>query len=516
MPITNGSPLLSMEGISKTFPGVKALDDVSFDLEAGEVHAIVGENGAGKSTLIKILSGVHHPDEGQIWLEGRAVRPQKPGEMLDLGVSVIYQELNLTPYLSVAENVFLGREPLRAGGLIDWKRMRQQVDELLRPFSVSIDPRDTVASLGAATQQVVEIAKALSLNAKIIVMDEPTATLTGTETERLFDIIGTLRERGVGVIYISHRLEEVDILADRVTVLRDGQRIITDRKANLTRDEIIRHMVGRETGVRYSRTESRAVGEELLRVEGLTEEGVCSDISFTLRRGEILGVSGLVGAGRTEMAQLLFGYRRRTSGRIFVHGKEMKSGGPWHAVHSGMALVPEERKRHGLVQILTVADNLTLPVLDGNTTLGFLRNSMLRNMVDRIIERIRIRTPSPRQTVRNLSGGNQQKVVLGKWFLRQSDIVIFDEPTRGIDVGAKAEIYRLMEELLEGGAGIIMISSELPEILNISDRVLVMHRGRVVKELQTAATDQAEILSYAIGGESGALERARELLGENV
>lgn len=508
--------ILRMTGISREFPGVKALQNVDFNLLRGEVHALVGENGAGKSTLIKILAGVHRADEGEVWLKGKKITIHSTREMIDYGVSVIYQELHLIPYLSIAENIFLGREPLKKGSrLIDWKKMHDDVNEIMQLFKIQIDPKTKVYTLGIAYRQVVEIAKALSLHSEILVMDEPTATLSGHETERLFEIIHTLKKQGVSIIYISHRLEELKRVADRVTVLRDGKKIIADNLENLTLNEIIRYMVGRVLEEKYPKEEIPA-GEELLRVEGLSKKGVCENVSLHLRAGEILGIAGLVGAGRTEMIQLIFGYQKRDTGRILVKGKEVSIKKPWDAVRYGFGLIPEERKNQGLVLDLTVFDNISLAIMDLFSISGFLKKKELRQLVQSIIGSLDIKTPSIKQLVKNLSGGNQQKVVLAKWFLRDCQVYIFDEPTRGIDVGAKIEIYRLMEKLAKNGAGIIMISSELPEIINISDRILVMYEGKIVKEFQKEQASQESILSYAIGGDAESIEYARRMPGESA
>jgi ribose transport system ATP-binding protein len=498
------STLLRMSGISKSFPGVQALRKVDFDLEPGEVHALVGENGAGKSTLIKILSGVYRADEGEIWLKGRRLTSTDPRTMLAAGVSVIYQELALVPYLTVAENIFLGREPRRAGLLIDWKLMREEVRRLLEPFNLSLEPFAKVSSLGPAYQQVVEIAKALSLKADIIVMDEPTAPLTGSEVDRLFQIIRNLKAGGVSVAYISHRLEELHEVADRVTVLRDGERIVTAPLASLSVDEIIRNMVGRRLTEQYPQA-AEPSQEEALRVEGLSKSGVCRDVSFRVKRGEILGFAGLVGAGRTEMMQLIYGYRRKDAGRIFVRGREVRIRSTRDAVRHGIALIPEERKKQGLILGLSVRDNAALTIFELNTRAGFIRWREIRRLVQRIVESLGIRTPSLAQAVRNLSGGNQQKVVLSKWFVRRCDVYIFDEPTRGIDVGAKVEIYKLMESLAAAGAGIIMVSSELLEVMNVPHRIAVVYNGRIVKEFGRGDATQEQVMSYALGfGEKAA------------
>ena len=490
--------LLRMSGISKSFPGVNALRRVDYDLAPGEVHALVGENGAGKSTLMKILAGVYRADEGEIWLKDRKVVPSGPRSMIDAGVSVIYQELTLVPYLSVAENIFLGREPRRAGVLIDWKRMWEDVEELLRPFRLSLDPRTKIQSIGPAYQQVVEIAKALSLKSDILVMDEPTAPLTGGEVDRLFEIIHDLKSSGVSIAYISHRLEEIHEVADRVTVLRDGERIITSPLASLTIDDIIRHMVGRTLTEQFPDAGTPSA-EEVLRVEGLTKRGVCTDVSFRVHRGEILGFAGLVGAGRTEIMQLIYGYRRKDAGRIFMNGKEIRIRKTRDAVRNGIALIPEERKKQGLVLGLSVIDNSALTILDLHQTMGFIRWREVLRRVREMVTSLEIKTPSLSQTVRNLSGGNQQKVVLSKWFIRHCDLYIFDEPTRGIDVGAKAEIYRLMQSLASNGAALIMISSDLLEVMNVSHRIAVVYGGRIVKEFTRGEATEEEVMSHALG-----------------
>jgi ribose transport system ATP-binding protein len=490
--------VLQMIGISKNFPGVRALNGVDFDLHAQEVHALVGENGAGKSTLMKILSGVYRADEGEIVLKGKKIISPHPRMMIEEGVSVIYQELNLVPHLSVAENIFLGREPRKPGGFIDWKKMRADVENLLEPFGLKLNPKARIHTLGPAYQQVVEIAKALALRSDILVMDEPTATLTGHEVDRLFELIRTLRASGVSVVYISHRLEEIQLVADRVTVLRDGEHIATAQLEDVTTDDIIRHMVGRKLTEQYPKREISA-GEEVLRVEGLTRRGVCSDVSFTVRRGEILGFAGLVGAGRTEIMELIYGHRRRDSGRISVNGKEVNIRSTRDAVREGIGLIPEERKRQGLVLGLSVLQNSGLAVLDLHSSAGFIRNREVTGIVQKMTQSVGVKTPSLNQPVKFLSGGNQQKVVLSKWFVRNCLVYIFDEPTRGIDVGAKVEIYKLMQQLAADGAAIIMISSELLEVMNMSDRIAVVYSGRIVRIFQRGEASDEEVMSYALG-----------------
>jgi ribose transport system ATP-binding protein len=492
------SLLLRMERICKAFPGVQALDQVDFDLRPAEVHALVGENGAGKSTLIKILAGAQRPDAGEIWLDGRHIEARSPADMMAAGVRCIYQELNLVPELSVAENIFLGNEPARWRflNIVDWAKMRQRSREILQGFQLPIDPRTPVARLGVAYRQIVEIAKALSSDAKVIVMDEPTAALTDQEAGKLFSIIATLKEKRVAIIYISHRLNEIRRIADRVTVLRDGRRIMTEPAAHVSHEQLIRAMVGRDVAQQYPKRRM-ARGPELLRVEHLASRGVCDDVSFCLHRGEILGLAGLAGAGRTEIIEVLFGRRGLHGGGVWLRGQPLRIKRPCNAVAQGIGLIPEDRKADGLVLGLTVLDNITLTVLDRCAIAGVIRRHRLAAMARQTMARLGIKA-SPAQLARNLSGGNQQKVVVGKWFLRNCDVYIFDEPTRGIDVGAKTEIYRLMEDLAERGAGILMISSEMTEILNLSDRILVLRKGHIVAELDGTEADQETILRYAM------------------
>ncbi len=491
--------LLLMRGISKSFPGVRALKSVDFDLKKGEVHALVGENGAGKSTLMKVLSGIYRADEGEIWLKGKKLTSPGIKAMIDAGVSVIYQELNLIGQLSVAENIYIGREPMRAGGsVIDWKTMYTNVRKLLEIFNVNINPKIKVNKLSPAYQQVVEIAKALSLKSEILVMDEPTAPLTGNEVDKLFKIIHSLKQSGVSIIYISHRLEEIPQVADRVSVLRDGEKILTKPLSELTTAEIIRHMVGRTLTEQYPKM-SIPFGREVFRVENLTKHGFCSNVSFSVRAGEIVGFTGLVGAGRTEIMQTIYGRLKKDAGKIYIEGKEARIRGTRDAVRRGIGLIPEERKHQGLVLGLSIFDNAILTVLDKESIFGFLKKRKLSELVNKMIGVMEIKTPSINQLVRNLSGGNQQKVILAKWFLRNCNLYIFDEPTRGIDVGAKVEIYKLMQNLAKEGAGIIMVSSELPEVLNMSDRIEVVFGGRIVKEFSREEVDSEKVMEYALG-----------------
>ena len=489
--------LIKARGVRKEFPGVLALSNIDFELRAGEVHVLLGENGAGKSTLIKIFSGLYKKDDGQIWVNGQETEIGSPLEALKLGISTIYQEFNLVSTLTVAENIFLGREKLK-GWLIDWKKMYSEADSLLENLDMHVDSRTVVRDLGVAEKQMVEIAKALSEKAKILILDEPTAVLTAREIEKLFSIIKNLRSQGVGIIYISHRLEEIPLVADRVTVLRDGALVGTIGIHEGDQNTWIRMMVGRELKDKFPARQVER-GEELLRVENLSREGVLENISFTLHRGEVLGISGLVGAGRTELGRAIFGADRISGGRIFLHGKAITINSPSDAIANRICYLPEDRKTHGVVLILSVGDNLTLASLDRLCSQNIINRKKEKQLADEYVSKLQIRTPGLDRKVMFLSGGNQQKVVIAKWLCAQSDLFIFDEPTRGIDVGAKVEVYNLMNELIRQGAGIIMISSELPEILGMSDHILVMRKGRVTGEFKREEATQEKILSRAWG-----------------
>ncbi len=491
-------PLLEMIGITKQYPGVLALDKVSFDLAAGEVHALVGENGAGKSTLMKILAGAERADRGEIRLDGAPLRINTPIEGIAAGISIIYQEFCLVPSMTVEENIFLGREPTFGPGLVNWREMRRQATELLEQLEANINPGSPVERLSVAQQQMVEIAKAVSVDARVIAMDEPTATLTDHEIEHLFALIGRLREQRVGIIYISHRLEEVEAIADRVTVLRDGKLISTDPMSTLTRDEIIRRMVGRPLTSQFPKRPAE-LGPVVLDVEHLHRAGVIEDVSFTVRAGEVVGLSGLVGAGRTEVARAIFGADAFEAGEVRVDGRPLRLRHPADAVRAGIGLVTEDRKAQGLVLGMVVRENTTLANLGAVSRAGFIQGAKEATAADRFVRDLDIRTPSIEQTTRNLSGGNQQKVVLAKWLFTDAKVLIFDEPTRGIDVGAKTEIYELMNQLAERGAAILMISSELDEILGMSDRILVMHEGRLAGELSRAEATAERVMRLATG-----------------
>jgi ribose transport system ATP-binding protein len=491
---------LEMKGITKRFPGVLALDEAHLSVRRGEVHIIAGENGAGKSTLMKILAGAYRRDAGTVLLDGAEVGDLSPKQAQDLGVSTIYQEFNLVPYLSVAENVFLGREPPWGfPGLVDWRRRTRDAQAILDSLGVRIDARSTVRSLGIAQQQMVEVAKALAIRARIIVMDEPSAALTRSEIEALFRTIREVKQKGVSIVYISHRLEEFAEIGDRVTVMRDGRTVTTLPVAGTPLPELIRLMVGRALEDYYPRRNVRR-GKELLRVEGLTRGTAVRDVSFTLHEGEVVGLSGLMGAGRTEVARAIFGVDRLDQGQIFVEGRPVHIGSPGQAIRAGIGFVTEDRKAQGLVLPLSVGHNITLASLGRFATGPRLSLARERSAVGEFVKRLRIRASSLDQKVMDLSGGNQQKVVLAKWLLSRSRIFLFDEPTRGIDVGAKIEVYGLMNDLVASGAGILLISSEMPEILGMSDRILVMRRGELAGELPKSEATQEKLLSFATLG----------------
>ncbi len=494
-----GEFLLEMRGITKQFPGVMALKGAQLSLRPGEVLCLLGENGAGKSTLMKILSGAQHQDSGDILIGGEVVRIQSPHHAQELGISMIYQEFNLSPFLSVAENLFLGRQPLVGKTpFVAWGRLREQAREVLGRIGVNIDVRRTVNTLSVAEQQMVEIAKALTVDARIIVMDEPSATLTDHELHALFDLIRVLRRQGMGIIYISHRLEEVFTIGDRVTVMRDGEHVATKAVCDLDRESIIRMMVGRELKDEFPK-EVFEVGAERLRVNGLARRGAFEKVSFTLRQGEIVGLTGLVGAGRTEVARAIFGADKITAGELILDGKPVQIRKPADAIAQGIGLLTEDRKGQGLVLGMSVAQNTTLSNLRAISAGPFLKRGEERAVAAKYVDELHIKTPGIHQAAQNLSGGNQQKVVLAKWLFTQSKVLIFDEPTRGIDVGAKVEIYKLMNELVRQGVCILMISSELPEILGMCDRILVMHEGRLRGELSRADATQEKIMHLATG-----------------
>ena len=494
-PTPGGAEVLRVEGLVKRFPGVVALGGVSFSLRAGEVHVLLGENGAGKSTLIKCLAGVHQPDEGQIFVDGQLVRITRTADSEALGIATIHQEFNLVPQLSVAENVLLGRQP-RTFGIVNSARMNEEAGRALALVGLDVDPRTPVARLGVARQQLVEIAKALSLDARILIMDEPTAALTDTEVDRLLELMDELRARGVALIFISHHLDEIRRIGDRVTVLRDGTSVETVPASTET-DELIRLMVGRSIEAQYPRVRGE-VGREVLRVTGLTSPGSFDDINLTVRAGEVVGLAGLVGAGRTEVLRAIFGADPHASGTIEVAGNTLKTSGVGAAIQLGVGLVPEDRKAQGLVLGASVADNLSLVQLGPTSRGGLINRSKLSSLVDQAISSLRIKTPNPQTLVNTLSGGNQQKVVMGKWLLSDPQVLLLDEPTRGVDVGAKVEIYNLINELTASGRGVLMVSSDLPEVIGMCDRVLVMSHGRIVGELTHQEATQDAVMALAV------------------
>ncbi|WP_460065883.1 sugar ABC transporter ATP-binding protein [Streptomyces sp. YKOK-I1] len=487
--------LLRIEGIRKTFPGVVALDSVDFDLRRGEVHVLLGENGAGKSTLIKMLSGAYRPDAGRILVDGAETRIQGAQDAERLGIATIYQEFNLVPDLTVAENIFLGRQPRRFG-LLDRKRMDADAAELLARVGVDVEPGARVRDLGIARLQMVEIAKALSLDARVLIMDEPTAVLTTEEVEKLFRIVRRLRDDGVGIVFITHHLEEIAALGDRVTVLRDG-RSVDQVPANTPEDALVRLMVGRSIEQQYPRERAEA-GAPLLKVSGLTRAGVFRDVDFEVRAGEVVGLAGLVGAGRTEVVRAVFGADPYDSGTVEVQGQPLRRLDVNAAMDAGIGLVPEDRKGQGLVLDATVQENLGLVTLGRSTRAGFVDRAGQRRAADRISGQLKVRMAGLHQHVRTLSGGNQQKVVIGKWLLADTKVLILDEPTRGIDVGAKVEIYQLINELTASGHAVLMISSDLPEVLGMSDRVLVMSQGRIAGELSAREATQDAVMALAV------------------
>ncbi|TFD53801.1 sugar ABC transporter ATP-binding protein [Cryobacterium sp. Hh11] len=490
--------LLKVTGISKSFPGVQALKDVQFELDRGEVLALLGENGAGKSSLMKILSGIYTKDEGSIFLDGVEVNIDSPKTAQALGISIIHQEMNLMAHLTIAQNIFIGREP-RGGLFLRERALNRKADELLKRLGINLDPKALVETLTVAKQQMVEIAKALSFDAKVLIMDEPTSALTDVETETLFRLIEALKSAGTGIIYISHRMDELRRITDRVTVLRDGEYIGTLQKEQFDIPTIIEMMVGRHIE-ENARPKPRGHGKDevVLKVEGLNTRKLLRDVSFELKRGEILGFAGMMGAGRTEVARAIIGADLSEGGRVHINGTPVKINQPSDAVAHGIGYLSEDRKAYGLLLEQDVNTNILLASLrDYTDALGFVHTMKGKKTSRDYVGSLRIKTPSISATTKNLSGGNQQKVVIAKWLARDCDILIFDEPTRGIDVGAKEEIYKLLNDLVDAGKSIIMISSELPEVLRLSHRIVVMANGRITGILDNEDADQAKIMDYA-------------------
>jgi ribose transport system ATP-binding protein len=497
--------LLEARGIGKSFPGVRALDGVSLQVRRGRLNALLGENGAGKSTLMNILAGVFPADSGEILLDGRAVQFRNPREAQEAGIAIIFQELNLIPHLSVAENIYLGREPRNVLGLIDYRKLHRDAAARLAELELNVDPRTAVARLRVGAQQVVEIAKSLTVRARVLIMDEPTSAITEQEIEVLFRLIHRLKQNGVGIVYITHKLDELPHIADDVTVLRDGRYIGAAPFAEVTHDRMIQMMVGRELSELYPKT-TAPLADEVLRVENVSlrhperpGDYVVRDVSFAVQSGEVVGLFGLMGAGRTELLQTIFGLHPQVSnGAVYVDGARKQIASPSDAIEAGLALAPEDRKADGLVLSMGVAENVSLSSLDKSTTAGLLQPGREREIVAHYVERLRVKTPSLAECVRNLSGGNQQKVVLAKWLATGPKVLMLDEPTRGIDINAKKEIYAIIDELARSGLGVVMVSSELPEILAIADRILVLAEGRLTAEFSRDEATEEAVLKAAL------------------
>ena len=488
--------ILQLEDISKRFSSVEVLHNVDFSLNYGEIHALLGENGAGKSTLVKLITGFHKPEEGEIFLDGNLVSFSDTRDSREAGIAAIYQELSLFPDLDVAENIFIGRQPLTKSGLVDWGKLYAKSQELLDSLGVNIDLKQKARNLSIAEQQMVEIARALSINARILIMDEPTSSLTLNEVEDLFRLVRNIREAGTSVIFISHRLEELFDIADRVTVLRDGYYVGTKAITETSREDLIRMMVGRPISDQYPKMVA-SKADVILSVENLAREGSFRDVNFELRRGEILGFAGLVGAGRTDLANAIFGINPASSGVIKLNGNPLSITSPQQAMKLGLAYVPEDRLQHGLVTEMNITNNITLPRLDEFSKFGWVLNTRERKAAYQIANQMKVKANSIYQLTRELSGGNQQKVVLGKWLSTNPQVLILDEPTRGIDVGTKNSVHQLMSELAAEGMAIILISSELPEIIGMSDRILVMREGYVTGEFSREQATQEKILTAA-------------------
>ncbi|MER2262393.1 MAG: sugar ABC transporter ATP-binding protein [Psychrobacillus sp.] len=493
--------MIKMTGITKAFNGNTVLNNVEFEIAPGEIHALMGENGAGKSTLMKILTGIYSKDSGEITIKGKPVEFKNPKEAEQAGIAVIHQELNILPDLSVAENLFLGNEKtFGKSGILKTKEMNKAAREVLLSLGLDIDVKTTARNLSVGKQQIVEIAKAISSNAEVIIMDEPTAALTDREIETLFETIRALQAKGVSFVYISHRMEEIFAICDRITILRDGSYVGVRNIKETNFNEIVQMMVGRELGGRFPDRESK-IGDVKLVAKNLTRKGYFEDISFELRKGEILGIAGLMGAGRTEVVQSLFGYKKLDSGELILDGKQVKINTPQDAIKLGFGFVTEDRKSEGLILDFSVKENLGITNFNKISKNGVVNTQKEKSLYDSMVKRLGVRTSGPDQTVKSLSGGNQQKIVIAKWLGIEPDILILDEPTRGVDVGAKKEIYSIVNTLAENGVSIIMVSSELPEIIGMVDRVLVMHEGKLTGEVTKEEMTQEKIMHYATGGD---------------
>jgi inositol transport system ATP-binding protein len=495
--VPNSEFLLEAENVRKEFPGVVALDEVQFKLKRGTVHALMGENGAGKSTLMKILAGIYHPDHGEIRLRGHEIQLKSPLDALENGIAMIHQELNLMPFMTVSENIWIRREPKNRFGFVDHGEMHRKTAELFKRLKIHIDPDIQVRDLSVASRQMVEIAKAVSYESDVLIMDEPTSALTEREVEHLFEIIRDLRSHGIGIVYITHKMNELFEIADEFSVFRDGKYIGTHAASDVTRDDIIRMMVGREITQMFPKEEV-PIGDVVLSVKNLTLKGVFHDVSFDVRAGEILGLAGLVGSGRSNVAETIFGVTPATSGTIEINGKEIVIDTPNTAIANRMAFLTEDRKDTGCFLILDILENMQIAVLqDKYVKKGFVQEGALAQICEEMSRKLRVKTPNLSERIENLSGGNQQKVLIGRWLLTKPRILILDEPTRGIDVGAKAEIHRLVTELARDGVAVIMISSEMPEVLGMSDRVMVMHEGHVTGFLDRAEATQIKVMELA-------------------
>ena len=489
--------LLEMKNISKAFPGVKALDGVTLNVKRGSVHALMGENGAGKSTLMKCLFGIYSCDRGEIFLDGKRIAPGSPKEALELGIAMVHQELNQALKRNINDNIWLGRYPTRFGFVTLEKEMTKKTEELLHELEIKIDPHTVMGDMSVSQRQMVEIAKAISYNSKVIVLDEPTSSLNDREAEQLFRIIKKLRDRGCGIIYISHKMEEILKISDEVTVMRDGRLITTESKDSLTTDKIIKLMVGRELTNRFP-PKTDKIGEAVLDVKGLSARYAnVKDLNFNVRKGEIVGIAGLDGSGRTELLETLFGLLTKSGGRISAFGKEIKNSNPREAIKNGFALITEERRATGIFPILDITDNTIISNLKSYRTFGFLDAKKMRRDTDWGIAAMKTKTPSRMAKIRSLSGGNQQKVILARWLLTKPSFLLLDEPTRGIDVGAKYEIYQLITELAAEGKAVLMVSSEMPELLGVCHRIIVMSNGQIAGELDAKTATQEEIMSLA-------------------
>lgn len=491
-------PIIELKGVSKIFPGVKALDSVDLDILPGEVHGLIGENGAGKSTLIKILTGAYTNDIGKIYVDGKETKLQGPKHAMELGINAIYQELNTFQDLTVFDNMFIGRE-VKKGALLDHNLMMNQAKQVLKELGQNINPKMSIAQLGMGHQQMIEIAKALCVETRLLIMDEPTSSLSEREVRELMKTIKRLKEKGIAIVFISHRLPELFEICDRITVMRDGQKIKTVGAEEITEDQLIKLMVGRDLEQQFPKIKTK-IGEELLKVESLTRKGVFEDISFSVKRGEILGIAGLVGSGRTEVVRTIFGADPLTSGKISIKGKEVKIKTPKDAMKNGLAFLTEDRKGQGLILENNLEFNMAITCYDKLKN-GFLVNlKKMKKSAKENIDKLQISPPIPSFTAGKLSGGNQQKVVIGKWLNTDAEIYIFDEPTRGIDVGAKVEVYNVMNKLISEGAAVIMISSEMPEVIGMSDRVIVMSEGKLTAEIPREELSQENIMKAASAG----------------